>query len=140
MATIAASGFLLELSADSGSTWKSVVCEVDSSAKFDSTSNSVLTKCGTFSVAGEQTASIDYNGIVKSDPGASELSYEQLHTYWLAGTSLMSRRENPAGGANLYQKMTGQITSMSDASAAGELVAFSFTFTCTDTSTIDFTP
>ena len=140
MATIAASGFLLELSADAGSTWKSVVCEVDSSGKFDSATNSVLTKCGTFSIAGEKSASFDYNGIVKSDPGASELSYEQIHAYWLADTSLVARRENPAGGANLYQKMTGQITSMGDASKAGALVEFNFTFTCTDTSTIDFTP
>jgi len=140
MATIQSEAFFVELSADAGSTWKSVVCETDSSASFESTTNSVLTKCGSFSTAGEQTATVEYNGVVKSDPGAGELSYEQIHAYWKAGTALVIRRENPAGGANLYQKMDGTITSMSDASAAGELVTFSFTFTCSDTSTIDFTP
>lgn len=140
MATVLSNAFLVELSADSGTTWKSVVCETDSSANFEATTNTVVTKCGTFSTAGERTATVEYNGVVKSDPGASELSYEQIHTYWQSGTALQLRRENPAGGANLYQKMDGTITSMSDASAAGELVTFSFTFTCSDTSTIDFTP
>lgn len=140
MATIQSEAFFVELSADSGSTWKSVVCETDSSGSFESTTNSVLTKCGTFTTDGEQTATVEYNGVVKSDPAAGELSYEQILAYWKAGTTLRIRRENPAGGANIYQVMDGTITSLSDASAAGELVTFSFTFTCNDTSTIDFTP
>lgn len=140
MATIQSSAFFVELSADSGSTWKKLVCETDSSATFETAINNLLTKCATFTSVGEKTASVDFNGVVKSDPASDEVSYEQLHAYWLADTSLQLRRENPAGGANLYQKMTGMITSMSDASAAGEFVTFSMTFTCTDSSSIDFTP
>lgn len=139
MATIQSEAFFVELAESPFTTWKKVVCETDSSASFESSTNSVLTKCGTFATDGEQTATVEYNGVVKSDPATDELSYEQMLSYWKAGTALRIRRENPAGGANIYQVMDGAVTSLSDASAAGELVTFSFTFTCTDTSTIDFT-
>lgn len=140
MATIAANSFLVELSADAGTTYKSLVCEENSSATFETSTTSRVTKCGTFTTGSEQTAVFDYTGVVKSDPSGTELSYETILGYWLAGTSLVIRRENPAAGANIYQKATVTITSLGDESNAGDLVSFNVTFTVSDTSTLDFTP
>ena len=140
MAAIESNSFLVELSADGGTTFKSLVCEENSSATFETATTSRVTKCGTFSTGSEQTATFDYTGVVKSDPTGTELSYETVLGYWKAGTALVIRRENPALGANIYQKADVTITSIGDESNAGDLVSFNVTFTVSDTSTLDFTP
>jgi hypothetical protein len=140
MATVNGNAFLVELSADSGSTWKSVVCETDSSASFESSTNSVTTKCGTFVSAGEKSGTAEYNGVVKSDPAAGELSYAEIAGYWKADTSLKFRAQSPSDGTDIFVAMDGTVTSVGHATAAGEFVTFSWSFTCSDTSTIDFTP
>lgn len=140
MAVIESNSFLVELSADSGTTWKSLVCEENSSSAFETSTTNRLTKCGTFSTGSEQTASFDYTGVVKSDPAVDEVSYETMLGYWQNQTTLQLRRENPAGGASIYQKADVFVSSIGDESNAGDLVSFNVTFTVADTSTLDFTP
>lgn len=140
MAVIESNNFSIELSADAGATWKDLVCEENSSASYETSTNSRLTKCGTFAVGSEQSASYDFTGVVKSDPSVTELSYKALQTYWKDKTALVIRRETPSGGASVYEKAEVFISALGNESNAGDLVSFTGTFTVSDTSTIDFTP
>lgn len=140
MATINANSFLVEIAVSPFSSFKKLVCEESSGLSLDTSQTNRTTKCGDFSTGSSQTASVDYSGVVKTDPAVDEVSYETLMDYWKNQTALRLRRTNPSDGSNLYQVMDGYISSLKDDSKAGDLVGFSLTFTVSDTSTLDFTP
>lgn len=128
------------LSADSGSTYKSVVCKKSASFKGSTSTTEEETDCGILLGIGANKWSFDVEAIVNTTPASTEMSYEDILGYWQAQTALLVKYQYPTSGspgADFYHQGTVYITDISQANSVGNLL--SFTITLSGTGTLDVT-
>ena len=134
MANVQGLDLVIEISQDSGSTWKYIVCETNSGFTGSRTTTSVATKCNRSTPAvglGAKEWSMSFSGVVKSDPDAeTELGYGDMLGFWDAGTELRARRLNPSEtGTIITQEGNVYITDISDSAETDGVLTFDFTLT-----------
>jgi hypothetical protein len=132
MANINGADVVLQLR-ENGTTgsYLSLVCETDNSMTGTTTVTTTRTKCEVLKTVSEPEYSWAFNAVVKVDPSASEVSYEQLLSWFNNGTLLDFKRENPSGGANFYQAGTVYISDLADAAPEEGFFTFSGTLQMT---------
>lgn len=132
MAKIQGSTQSVDISADSGTTWKSLICLRTSSVNGTVDSTVEQTNCGTFTSIGKPNMTVDFDAICETAPGGTEVSYSSLLGYFNAGTQIMVRVQNPvvtgsSAGASYYQSFDGYITSLTLNQSTTEFINFSGT-------------
>lgn len=144
MANVQALDFVLEISQDSGTTWKFIVCEESSGFDFSRSTNTRRTKCDGGAPAvglGGYEWSFSFSGAVKADPTSSQLSYKDLVKLAVDGTKVRARRQNPASGTpGTVMFLAGDVyvTAVSDSSQVDDVVSFDFTLS--GDGPLDYTP
>jgi TP901-1 family phage major tail protein len=132
MATVQGKDDILKISADTGTTYKTVVCETTHSFQFTRNSSRTATKCdsGTSALAlGSYEWSFQASFVVKTDPAGTETSYEDILGYAVAGTALLIKNDNPLGtGTNWQELGTVYITDLSKTAEVEGLVSCDVTF------------
>ena len=109
----------------------SLICETNNAMDASANVNTIVTKCGTIQSVSPPVYNFSVDGITETNPSASQVSYEQLLSWFNNNTLLDFKRENPSGGANFYQKGTCYISALSDALPAEGEMTFSVTFAVT---------
>lgn len=139
--TLATSAVPVALSADAGTTYKSIVCRKSVALDVDSAVNEEQTDCGNFVSLGPVKWGFDVEGIVNTSPESTEVSYEDLLGYSNGQTSLLVRMQHPTSGSpgtNLYAQGACYITNLKLSGPSGSLLSFSCRIT--GTGTLDITP
>lgn len=123
---------ILQVSADAGVTWLTVVCETSNTFNFTRNSSRIATKCdgGTSALnLGSYEWSFQSSLVVKTDPGATEASYEMLLGWAINSTALQIRNADPnPAGTNWYHLGTVYITDLNKTAEAEGLVTSDVTF------------
>lgn len=110
----------------------SLVCETTNSMDASANVTAVVTKCSTLQSVAPPTYNFSVDGITETAPTGSQVSYEQLLSWFNVNTLLDFKRENPAAsGTNFYQQGTCYISALSDAAPAEGYMSFSVTFAVT---------
>jgi hypothetical protein len=125
----------LEISTDTGTTWKELICEISNTANFTrNTTVSPLTKCDVASAAQEVTLlgyewGFDFEALTDTAPTGTQLTYADLKTLAINATSFLVRRQYDATGSEFYESGTGYITSLSSPATVDGFHSFSGTIT-----------
>lgn len=144
MAKIAGSGIGLELSTDTGTTWKPFICEITNTANFTrETVTSPLTKCDVASAARSVSAlgyswSFDFEALVDDSPTTAQVTYRDLQTLAVNGTTFLIRRQFDGTGTEFYESGSVIVTSLTSPAPVDGYVGFSGTLT--GTGALDITP
>lgn len=137
MAKIRAKLVVLEISTDSGTTWKSLICEITSgSNKTRETTTSPLTKCDDEAAAQELTTlgySVRYpfEALIDDAPTSAQLTYGDLNTIFVNGTLVKVRRQHDNTGSDFYETADAYLLSLSETAPADGFVGFSGEFAAT---------
>lgn len=125
---------------ESGTTgsYLTLVCETNNSMQGSANVTTVVTKCSTIQSVANPAYTFSFDALAESAPTGSQVSYEQMLSWFNGNTLLDIKRENPAGGANFYFQSTCYISELSDAAPAEG--AFSFSGTLAVTGTVDIIP
>jgi hypothetical protein len=107
---------------------------MDGSANITTT----VTKCSTLQSVSAPTYNFSFDAVAESAPSGSQVSYEQMLSWFNGNTLLDIKRENPSGGANFYFQSTCYVSALSDAAPAEGY--FSFSGTLAVTGTVDIIP
>jgi hypothetical protein len=133
MARIAGKDVKLEISTDSGTTWKELICEITNTANFTrETTTAPLTKCDTASAAQEITPtgyswSFDFEALTDTAPSVTQVTYQDMKTLAINGTSFLARRQYNSSGTEFYESGSVYITSLSSPAAVDGFHSFSGT-------------
>lgn len=130
MAEVQAISVLLELSADSGNTWKQLICLTSAGFDAQRTSEKTETQCGTFTGISTVSWGFDFEAQVNTTPTASQLSYKDVLNYFNSGTKLLVRQQSPddtTPGADFFISGEIYITSIRNSTPmqGGKMMAFS---------------
>lgn len=129
-------------SLDSGSTWKTIVCETDSQITGSSTVTETKTKtCGTKTAVDNDAMKVTGNGVAGADLAGDQASYQDMQILRDAKTRLMFERKNSASGSVAEGELTytlfeGFFDNVSETSATDDVVKFSWSVTSTGTITL----
>lgn len=125
---------------DTGSNYKTIVCEESSQSSTTAAANKTKTKCGTFTAVDTAEVVISGSGVVDGSPAGNQASFKQLQAWAQAKTNLYFIRKNlanvPLGitaGAVVYMDGRGYLTEVTETSAEGDLVKFNWSFEVTGT-------
>jgi calcineurin-like phosphoesterase len=133
MALLAATLLKLEISTDTGTTWKELICEISNTLNFTrETQTAPFTKCDTATAAQEITPtssnwSFDYDALLSTSPSGTQVTYSDFITLAVNGTSFLVRAQYDNTGSEVYEKGTGYITSFTRTAPADGFVGFSGT-------------
>lgn len=127
---------VLEVSSD-GITFQTLVCEEDSQIDLSNDVTTTKTKCSTFKGISAVDATISGNAVVNADPGADEVSYNDVQNWQLQKTQKYFRYRNQVQGtftAGQAYSFTGvgYFTQSTLTAPGDDVVKFSFTFSVTD--------
>lgn len=131
-------------STDSGSTWKTIVCETDSEISGNSTVTETKTKtCGTLTAVENDAMTVTGNGVAGGDLSGSQASYQDLQILRNAKTKVLFERKNLVSGTVAeaeisYALFEGYFSAVSESSPTDDVTKF--TWTVTSTGTITLTP
>lgn len=133
---------IIQISADGGTTWLTVVCETSHSFSFNRNSSTVSTKCDagtTQRVLGSYEWSFQSSLVVKTDPTASEVSFEALLGYAVGGTRLRVRNADPnPAGTNWFTQGDVFVTDLQKTAEVDGLVTVDVTWS--GDGALDITP
>lgn len=133
MAKIPGKDVVLEISTDTGTTWKKLICEITNTGnKTRETQVAPLTKCDTAASAQEITPlgytwTYDFEALVDTAPTSTQVTYSDLLTLFINASSFMVRRQYDATGSEFYEAGTAYVTSLSSASPVDGFVNFTGT-------------
>ena len=124
--------------ADTGGTWKTLVCETSLTGNMTVAVNSTSTKCGVIKSVGEAGVTITGSGVANTSPTSSEASLKDLLDLTVAGTLLEGRMVSlavsPLGeGDAILIKGDGYFTEVSPNADADQSLTFDWTFEMTGT-------
>lgn len=128
----------IELSFDSGVTWKVLVCMIDKNIPLTTQTEVDQTYCGPKVGQGPIEFNPSGNATVETNPDADEVSFDELLEVMNAGTTIKFRLQNPLSGSvgrGFYLSGDILITELTPNGTALGLMKFSFTFTGTGTLT-----
>lgn len=131
----------IEISSDSGTTYKKLVCNQTWKLGQSVSVSEEETDCGTLVGLGSNKWSFDAAGVLNSTPESTEISHEGLNTLFAAQTLILVRAQYPASGspgADLYAVGSAYITSLEVDKSTGSLMKFTATFT--GNGVLDITP
>lgn len=135
MAKIAGQAVVLEISTDTGTTWKQLICEITNTSNFTrETATSPLTKCDTATAARTVTSlgytwGFDFDALVDTAPTSTQLTYMDIKTLAVNGTSFLVRRQYDNTGSEFFESGNCIVTNLSSPAPADGYVGFSGTFT-----------
>jgi hypothetical protein len=144
MAKISGQGVKLEVSTDTGTTWKPLICEITNTANFTrETATSPLTKCDVATAAQSviplgYSWSFDFDALVDDSPTTSQVTYKDIQTLFVNGTTFLIRRQYDGTGTEFYESGNVIVTSLTSPAPVDGYVGFSGTFT--GSGAIDITP
>lgn len=132
MASILGSSVKLQLR-ESGTTgsYLTLICETENSMDGTANVTTTVTKCSTVQTVSPPVYNFNFDAVADTAPTATEVSYEQMLSWFNGNTLLDFKRESPSGGANFYQQGTGYVSSLGDAAPAEGAFTFSGTFAVT---------
>lgn len=119
MAKIAGKTVIFSFSTDTGTTWKSIICETSNTFNFERAFDSVETKCDSGTVAktpGAYDWSIDVSAVADNAPSGTQASYEDVLALAVAGTEFLGRLQSPSSGtpgSDFYKSGNMFISSLS---------------------------
>jgi hypothetical protein len=126
-----------------GTTFLSMICEINNSVGLTRSTNSVRTKCdgGTSArTLGAYEWEISGTAVADNAPTGSQLSYKSLLTHFIAGTLLYVRVQSPgsgsSAGSDYYHKGQAYLTALNLTNEVDGVSQFDFTFSGTDSITI----
>lgn len=108
---------------------KAIVCESDSS--FDGTRDVTTedTKCELLKSLGSQNNKISGNGVLKLNPTATQISFQQLMTYYSDGQLLYAwYTDAGTDGGDVFASGQGWFTQIGSQNTSGQFSKFSYTF------------
>jgi predicted secreted protein len=144
MAKITGKSVVFAYSTDSGSTWKSIICEISNTFNFERAFDSQETKCdgGTVSkVPGAYDWSIDVSGVADNAPSGTQASYEEILALAVAGTEVLGRLQSPSSGsvgADFYKAGNMFVSSLSATEEVNG--AYQFDMTLQGNGALDIAP
>lgn len=130
--TINAKDMPIELSFDSGVTWKILVCLKDISVPLQTPVTAEDTYCGKKVGVGLIEFNPSGNAVCETRPDTDEVSADDLIQLMAAGTSFLFRVQNPTSGSvgfGLYLSGSCKCTQCNITGSANGLVNFAFTLT-----------
>jgi hypothetical protein len=130
--TINAKDMPIELSFDSGVTWKVLVCLKDISIPLQTPVTAEDTYCGKKVGVGLIEFNPSGNAVCETRPDTDEVSADDLIQVMAAGTSFLFRVQNPTSGSvgfGLYLSGSCKCTQVNVTGTANGLVTFAFTLT-----------
>jgi hypothetical protein len=131
MAKIKGKLVVLEISTDTGTTWKKTVCEISSGANFTrETTTAPIDKC-TDETAPQQITLLGYGArfpfeaYVSDSPAVGELTYGDYLTLFTNGTKVKVRRQYDNTGSDFYVTADAYLLTLGETSPADGFVTFS---------------
>jgi hypothetical protein len=131
MAKIKGKLVVMEVSTDTGTTWKSTICETTSGFNFTrETTTAPIDKC-TDETAPQEISLLGYGirlpfeAYVDDAPGVNELTYGDYLTIAANGTMVKLRRQHDNTGSDFYVTVDAYLLSLSETSPADGFVTFS---------------
>lgn len=129
---------LNQISVDDGVTWKTIVCEKDSTITGTSASTTEKTKCEDFTVTSNDPTKVSGSGVAVGDFEATEMSYMDMQVLRDSLTEVLFRRMNSAysgilAGELTYAKFSAFITEVSETSTTVDSVQFNWAVISTGT-------
>lgn len=128
-----------------GSNYKTVVCEVESSASTTSTVNTTKTKCGSFSTVDAPETAITGSGVIDGSPASNQATYKELFGWIQNKTPLWAIYKTTAdpavgetSGESVYMDGKGNLTEVTITATEGDVLKFNWAFTFSGT--VDNTP
>lgn len=110
-----------------------LVCETSNTMDASANVTTTVTKCSTLQAVASPVYNFSVDAIVETAPSGSEVSYEQVLSWFNGNTKLDFKREYPSGGADFYQQGACYISSLSDAAPAEGYMTFKVSFAVTGT-------
>lgn len=135
MAKVSGTLLKLEISTDTGTTWKELVCEISNTLNFTrETQVAPFTKCDTATAAQEVTPtssswSFDFDALLQTSPSVTQVTYTDFITLAVNGTSFLVRAQYDNTGSEVYESGTAYITNFTRTAPADGFVGFSGTMT-----------
>lgn len=127
-------------------TWKTLVCEIDSQFQLSNETTETDTKCGTFFGVKVAKGNNSGNAVFNATPGANEVSYDDVANWQINRTALEMLVENEAftgedgtsytEGQVIHYFYSGKFVDSTLTGPVGEVMKFSWTFKPTGTPNI----
>lgn len=139
------SGVLIlnQVSEDSGVTWKTIICETESTISGTNSSSTTQTKCGPKTVVSNEPTTVSGSGVAQGNLLPTEMSYQRMQQLRYARIPILFRRINSAEVATGI--IAGEISGATFPALVTEVTetanstdAVSFTWTVTSTGDVDF--
>lgn len=130
MAKVKGKLVVLEVSTDTGTTWKKTVCEISSGANFTrETTTAPLDKCTDETAPQEITllgygARFPFEAYITDSPAVSEVTYSDYLTLFTNGTKVKLRRQYDATGSDFFVTVDAYLLSLTETSPADGFVTF----------------
>lgn len=137
MAKIRGQLVLLQISTDSGTTWKDLICAISNDMNMTrETTTSPFTKCDVATAAREITPlgytwEMPFDALVDTAPSGTQLTYADMLTLFVNGTTVSVRQQYDATGNEFYMTGSAILTSLTATAPADGFVGFSGTFSGT---------
>lgn len=134
MARIPGQDVLLQVSTDTGTTWKSIICLTTNSVnKTRETTTAAFTKCDVATAAREITPlgytwEMTFDAQIDDSPLSTQITYQDLNTLFLNATPVLVRQQFDATGDEFFDLGTAYLTSLTSDRPADNFVTFSGTF------------
>lgn len=133
MAALDSVGIPIQISADSGTTWKTMICLTEWSLEGTVETTETETFCGKVTGLGTPSYTISTSAVADFAPSVSQVSLEDVQGWFLAKTSLKFKAEYPAGtGADYYRAGDVRFSGVTETLAVGESVAFDVSMVVTN--------
>lgn len=131
MAKISSNDVVTEVSTDSGTTWKELICESEGGFEFNrDKTEAPRTKCDAAETGKTITPTgysfvFNFTGYVDDSPTASQVTYADCQSWALNKTAVMVRRVKTG---EFYQAGTCYLMALSESSPTDDYVLFNGTF------------
>jgi predicted secreted protein len=136
MAEIQGNNVTVEISTDSGTTYKTLICETRSGIQITRDTTQTQTKCNAGTTVlglGAYSWSMSFDAVVDTAPSGSQVTYNDMLGWVTSGTALTARIEE---AGEFTHEGSVYVTDLSLDAATGEAVSFSGTLSGTGALTI----
>lgn len=134
MAKIRGKLVILQVSTDTGTTWKDLICLVSNDLNMTrETQTAPITKCDDEGAAQEITPTaltweMPFDALVDDSPLSTQLTYADALTIMNNGTTVLVRQQHDGTGSDFYESGSAIMTSLTRTAPADGYVGFSGTF------------
>lgn len=137
MASVDSVAIPIQLSSDGGTTWKTMICLTEWSLEGTVETTETETFCGKVTGLGTPSYTISTSAVADLAPSASQVSLEDVQSWFLNKTSLKFKAVSPADGSDYYRAGDVRFSGVTETFAVGESVTFEVSMVVTN---LDITP